>query len=92
MEYVLGELTYTSYMIHTDTKKDFENHVQTMLYGMANHTVTLDRFVSEYEKHSGVKLTSFYGHPKLIKLLEDIPQTVMVRFICTPSVHARGIV
>ena len=53
--------------------------VQKMLYSQPNHSVTLDRFVTVYEKHSGVKLTHFCGHSKLIKLLEDIPDTVIVR-------------
>ena len=63
-----------------DTKKDFEDRVQRMLYSLPNQSVTLDRFVSEYEKHSGKKLTNFYGHPKLLKLLESIPDTVRVCF------------
>ena len=61
-----------------DTKKDFEDRVQRMLYGLPNQSITLDRFVGEYEKHSGRKLSSFYGHPKLLKLLEGIPDTVRV--------------
>jgi hypothetical protein len=51
-----------------------------MLYGLTNQSVTLDRFVCEYEKHSGRKLSTFYGHPKLLKLLESIPDTVRVCF------------
>ena len=62
----------------SDTKKDFEDRVQRMLYGLPNQSVTLDRFVCEYEKHSGKKLSSFYGHPKLLKLLEAVPDTVTV--------------
>ena len=68
----------TPVTLFTGTKQDFEKHVQKMLYSMPNHSTTLDRFMVEYEKHSGAKLSTFYGHPKLIKLLEDIPETVMV--------------
>ena len=85
IELISGKLSfvYTGfilYLVHSiDTKKDFENRVQNMLYSMPNHVITLDRFVSEYEKHSGHRLTHFYGHPKLLKLLEDIPDIVKVK-------------
>lgn len=64
-----------------DTKKDFEDRVQRMMYSLPNQSVTLDRFVSEYEKYHDQKLSNFYGHSKLLKLLEDIPDIVRVSWV-----------
>ena len=49
-----------------------------MLYCLPNQSIALDCFVGEYEKHSGKKLSTFYGHSELLKLLEGIPDTVRV--------------
>ena len=73
-----------------DTLEDCEVRIAEMLYSLPQHTVYLDRFNNEYEKKFGIKLSNFYGHSKLVKLLEHIPNTVEVRLIfCLvfPSVH-----
>lgn len=62
----------------TDTQQDCERRIEELLYSMPQNNVSLDRFMQEYEKKFGTKLSSFYGHSKLIKLLEDMPNTIEV--------------
>ena len=50
-----------------------------MIYEQPNHCLTLDRFMVTYEKKYSRRLPHFYGHPKLLKLLEDFPDTLEVR-------------
>ena len=61
-----------------DTQSYCERRIEVLLYSLPDHQVSLDRFMYEYEKRFGEKLSSYYGHPKLVNLLEDMEDTVEV--------------
>ena len=61
-----------------DSLADCECRVRDLLCGLPNYQITLDRFMSEYEKMYGSKM-SYYGHLKLSNLLESFPSTLNVR-------------
>ena len=48
--------------------------------GLPNYQITLDRFIYEYEKKYGHKM-SYYGHSKLSGLLESFTSTLVVSII-----------
>ena len=50
--------------------------------GLPNNQITLDRFIYEYEKKYGHKM-SYYGHSKLSGLLESFTSTLVVSNIYT---------
>ena len=57
---------------------DCERRVRELLCGLPNYQITMDRFMGEYEKKYGGKM-SYYGHPKLSGLLETFSSTIIVR-------------
>ena len=46
---------------------------------MNDHQTTLDRFLYEYERYYGKKLSNYCGRPKLINLLEDMETIIEVK-------------
>ena len=49
-----------------------------MLFGLPGKQITLDRFTQAYEKSCGHKLSDYFGHAKLLRLLEDMPDLLEV--------------
>ena len=52
-----------------------EKRIEYLLCSLPDHQITLDRFILAYEKFHGERLSHFYGHSKLIKLLENLPSS-----------------
>lgn len=82
-----------SSFLHAGTKKACEREIEVLVYEQPNHCITLDRFMLAYEKKYSHKLSHFHGHPKLLKLLEDFPDTLEVRLsVCSSLDNARAFV
>lgn len=52
--------------------------MEVLIYEQPGHRITLDRFMKAYEDKYSHRLSHFHGHPKLLKLLEDFPETIEV--------------
>ena len=71
----------------SETQNEFERNIEKLLYDITSHKCSLDTLVPEYIKRFGtLDTTEYFGHQKLLNLLEAIPNTVQVRFILL--VHA----
>ena len=57
---------------------DCERRVHDLLCDMPDYQITLDRFMGEYEKKYGHKM-SYYGHSRLTNLMESFSSTITVR-------------
>ncbi len=64
----------------SDTILKCEKRIEQLLYQYPDHCITLDRFMLTYENMYGEKL-QFYGHGKLIKLLESLPNSTIQVYI-----------
>ena len=64
-------------LLTVDTKEDCERRVEALLYKLPKRQVTLDRFMYEYERAYGERLSHYYGHPKLSSLLESMTAIVV---------------
>ena len=64
-----------------DTQKDCELNIEKLLCDLPGHKIALDTFVFEYIKRFRVLDNSYYGHRKLLGLLEAMPNTLKVRRI-----------
>ena len=61
------------------SKADCEKEIEALLYQHPKCTIRLDRFMAEYEKTYSRRLNpQLYGCPKLLKLLEQFPNTIVV--------------
>ena len=68
-------------LLTADTKEDCEKRVEALLYKLPRRQVTLDRFMYEYEKVHGERLSHYYGHSKLSSLLERM-SNIVVQEVC----------
>ena len=55
--------------------------MEALLYKLPRRQVTLDRFMHEYEKVHGERLSHYYGHSKLSSLLESM-SNIVVQEVC----------
>ena len=63
------------------TKEECERRVEELLYSLPNHHTTMDKFTCDYENYFKEKLTNYYGHSKLLLLLQEMKATVVVGLI-----------
>ena len=62
-----------------DPKRACEMEIEVLVYEQPNHRITLDRFMVAYENKYSHRLSpSNFGCPKLLKLLEEFSNTVIV--------------
>ena len=63
----------------TDSKESCEKNMEELLCAHPDHKIPLDILVSEYTKRFGPIDSTYYGHRKLLSLLEAMPNTVKVK-------------
>eukprot|EP00731_Ephydatia_muelleri_P029167 Em0020g811a len=59
-----------------DSKESCEKNMEELLCAHPDHKIPLDILVSEYTKRFGPIDSTYYGHRKLLSLLEAMPNTV----------------
>ena len=62
-------------------KENQELLIEELLYSLPDHMVTLDRFLHQYELHFKKKLPGYGSHSKLIDYLQEMKDTIVVRWI-----------
>ena len=77
VSFVCSRALLSCFFLPLDTRQDCERRIEALLYSLPNHHVSLDRFMVEYERKFGKKLASYFEHPKLISLLEDMTESLL---------------